>query len=270
MFTARRTLTLIGTALVAGSLMLSGCGRTPVNPLAPDEEAAAGELPGEDEEGELPGGEPFPLPGGGSGVITPSRPSTGGSAGVKPSTGAKPANNLRPLPKVTPTPAGGAKGGGGSDPQADMAAFVDLLGNFGYDPGAREIQNVRMQVAMVHRVPANRLNWGPDEAATYKKYQERAKSFPYPIAYEAWKQQGGELAARSDGFTYFVGRRELYRHILYSRYTDQGSDAELIIYKGLNRSKLFVTYRANGQIDDYGYFAVTDYRNFLPVPGAFL
>jgi hypothetical protein len=151
-----------------------------------------------------------------------------------------------------------------------MAGFVELLGNFGYSAGDREIQNVRMQVAMIHRVPGNRLNWGPDEAATFKKYQERAKSFPYPIEYEAWKQQGGELAARSDGFTYFVGRRELYRHILYDRYTDQGSDAELIIYKGLNRSNLFVTYRANGQIDDYGYFAVTDYRNFLPVPGAFL
>lgn len=268
MLRARRTLTLVATALVAGSLMLSGCGRNAVNPLAPSEEEAAGELPGEEEEeggGELP----FPMPGGGSsggGYIVPSKP---GVAPAKPSTGAKPAGGLRPLPKPTPTapPKGGS---GGGNPTADMAGFVELLGNFGYAPGGREIQNVRMQVAMVHRVPANRLTWGADDAATLKKYQVRAKSFPYPIAFEAWKQQGGELAARPDGFTYFVGRRELYRHILYDRYTEQGSDAELIIYKGLNRSNLFVTYRANGQIDDYGYFAVTDYRNFLPVPGAFL
>lgn len=260
----RSTIALVGATLLASSLLLSGCGRTSVNPLAPGEDPAAeepGETPGED-----PGWEdPLPLPGGG-GVVP--RPGGGGVAPGKPSTGAKPSGGLRPLPKPTATPGYKAPAGGGGNPDAEMAEFVDLLGKFGYDPGARDVQNVRMQVAVVNRVPAERFHWvdGPGIGATYEL---RAREFPNPISYDQWKAEGLALAQRYQGISYYVGRRALYRDILRDRYNDTGNDAELVMYKRLNRTNLFVSYRADGQIDDFGLFPVNDWRNFLPVPGAY-
>lgn len=268
---ARRTIALVGATLVATSMFLGGCGRTATNPLAPDEPAAEepiGEEPGED-----PGwDDPMPLPGGG-GVIVP-KPGTGGVAPTKPTTGAKPAGGLRPLPKPTATPGYKAPSGGGGDAGADMGEFVDLLGKFGYDPGAREVQNVRMQVAVVNRVPAERFHFvdGPALRTTYEtRAREWAEAIGAPnlITYEEWQGQAIGLAQRYQGISYYVGRRALYRDILRDRYNDTGNDAELVIYKRLNRTQMFVSYRADGQIDDFGFFAIDDWRNFLPVPGAF-
>lgn len=263
----RSTIALVGATLVASSLLLSGCGRMSVNPLAPSDDPAA-EEPGEDPgdyPGEDPGwDDPMPYPGGGSNPA----PAPGGVAPGKPSTGPRPANGLRPLPKPTATPGFKAPAGGGGDPSADMAEFIDLLGKFGYDPGARDVQNVRMQVAVVNRVPPERMHWvqGPGIGLTFG---QRAKLFPGPIAFDQWQADGLALARRYQGVSYYVGRRALYRDILRDRYNDTGSDAELVLYKRLNRTQLFVSYRADGQIDDYGYFAVDDWRNFLPVPAAF-
>ena len=268
----RSTIAIIGATLVASSMLLSGCGRLPVSPDAPGDEPGA-EEPGEEPGGEDPGGgwdEPLPLPGTGG-----SRPSTGGGvAPSKPSTGAKPAGGLRPLPKPTSTPGYKAPAGGGGNPDAEMAEFVDLLGKFGYDPGAREIQNVRMQVAVVNRVPAERFHWvdGPGLVATHAtRAREWAEAIGSPtlISYEEWKSQGMDLAMRYQGVSYYVGRRALYRDILRDRYNDTGNDAELVIYKRLNRTNMFVSYRADGQIDDFGNFPINDWRNFLPVPGAY-
>ncbi len=262
----RSTIAIVGATLIASSLLLSGCGRTSVNPLAPSDDKTAG-VPGEDDPGEDPGwDDPMPLPGGGG--FIPGKPGTGGTAPGKPSTGARPAGGLRPLPKPTATPAFKGPAGGGGNPGEDMSEFVDLLGKFGYDPGAREVQNVRMQVAVVNRVPQERFHWvdGPGLGLTY---EARAREFPNPISYEQWKAEGLALAARYQGISYYVGRRALYRDILRDRYNDTGSDAELVMYKRLNRTQLFVSYRADGQIDDFGFFRVDDWRNFLPIPGAF-
>jgi hypothetical protein len=149
-----------------------------------------------------------------------------------------------------------------------MAEFIELLSRFGYDPGARDVQNVRMQVATVKRVPKERLHW-VDSPSLGLTYGRRVRDFPQAIPYAQWRAEGLELAARTQGVSYYVGRRALYRDILRDRYNDTGSDAELVLYKRLNRTPFFVSYRADGRVDDYGYFRVDDWRNFLPVPAAF-
>ncbi|MEB3195904.1 MAG: hypothetical protein VKP62_01755 [Candidatus Sericytochromatia bacterium] len=255
---------LVSSFLLLGVLLVSGCGRTPANPLGPDEpepgpqEPAPSEAPGEPA---LPLPAPFP-PGG-------AQPAPPAPVAPKPPASGNPRPALRPLPKPTSTPP--VKAGAGApapDPGAQMGEFIELLGRFGYDPGARDIQNVRMQVAVVNRVPAARFHWveSPTLGLTYGK---RVKDFPKPISYQQWKADGLELARRNQGIAYYVGRRALYRDILRDRYNDTGSDAELVFYKRLVRTQFFVSYRADGQIDDYGYFPVDDWRNFLPVPGAF-
>lgn len=267
----RSAIALTGATLIAGSLLLSGCGRSAVNPLAPDDESMSAPAgPGEDEdEGGVtfPGTSPMTGNTGNGSVAT--RPSTGGAAKPVTTTGG---STLRPLPKPTAIPAYKPPTGGGSDPEADMTSFVDLLGQFGYDAGARAEQNVRMQVAVVKRTPPKLLHWVQSEnlGLTFgRRLQEMTKAGQKPVTYDQWKANGINLAARGEGVSYYVGRRALYRDILKDRYNDNASDAELVIYKRLNRTQWFVSYRANGQVDDFGFFAVDDWRNFLPIPAAF-
>jgi hypothetical protein len=261
----RRPLALAAAALLAASVALTGCGRQAVNPLAPEEPAPGAEMPGL--EPEEPGAEEpsYPMPPGNPGGYVPApRPATP----VAPGKPAPSRPSLRPLPKPTATPAAKRPAAPpAADPAADMAAFIELLGQFGYDPGARDTQNIRMQLAVVHRVPQARFRWvnSPSLGLTYG---QRVKDFPKPISYDQWKAEGLELARRTAGIGYYVARRSLYRDILRDRYNDTGTDAELVFYKRLEGTPLFVSYRADGQLDDYGYFRVVDWRNFLPVPGS--
>jgi len=262
----RRSISLAAAALLAGSVVLSGCGRQPVNPLAPEDPPPGAEVPGLEPEEPGPGEPSYPMP--------PGNPSGGAGPAPRPVSpvapgrpaAARPA--LRPLPKPTATPLVKRPAAAPApDPAADMAAFIDLLGQFGYDPGARDAQNIRMQLAVVHRVPQQRLRWvsSPTLGLTYG---QRVKDFPKPLTYDQWKAEGLELARRANGIAYYVGRRALYRDILRDRYNDTGTDAELVFYKRLEGTPLFVSYRADGQLDDYGFFRVVDWRNFLPVPGS--
>lgn len=256
----RNAIAVINSALLASSVVLAGCGRTPTDPLAPGGGTTSTKpAPGEGEEPDP--GFPDPAPGGGGVGPAPG----GGTGGGAPAPG-KPApkGGLRPLPKPTPVPP--AKGGsGGGDPAAEMKDFVTLLKNFGYAPGANAVQNVRMQVSIVTRVPANRFHW-VDSQNLVQTYERRKAGFPAVPSFQQWKDEGIKLAQRYSGVSYVVGRRALYRDIFYDRYKDQGSDVELILYKRLNRTQFYVSYRANGQLDDYGYFRVDDWREFLPVP----
>lgn len=273
MFFARthKSLAVLSVLLLLNGAVLTGCGRSPVDPLAPGEPVVNPDDPGAypDDPGAYPDDPlPFPpdFPGAGGEMPAPPPP-PGVAPGPSQPGMARPA--LRPLPRPTPTPPP-ASGGGGvpADPAADMTEFIELLSRFGYDPGARDLQNVRMQVATVKRVPRSRLHWmdGPSLGLIYGR---RVREFPQPIPYAQWKADGLNLAARTQGVSYYVGRRALYRDILRDRYNDTGSDAELVLYKRLNRTPFFVSYRADGRIDDYGYFRVDDWRNFLPVPAAF-
>lgn len=267
----QKSMAALSLVLLLGGALLSGCGRSPVDPFQPGDPALNPDDPGAfpEDPGDYPD-EPYPdfpsEPGGGGYAPAPPAPSAPPNVAPGP---VNPRPALRPLPRPTPTPPPKSGGGGAaSDPAVDMAEFIELLSRFGYDPGARDVQNVRMQVATVKRVPKSRLHW-VNSPALGLAYGRRVRDFPQPISYAQWKAEGLDLAARSQGVSYYVGRRALYRDILRDRYNDTGTDAELVLYKRLNRTPFFVSYRADGRVDDYGYFRVDDWRNFLPVPAAF-
>ncbi len=260
---------LLGAGLVTLGL-LSGCGwgsQAGVNPEQP-----VSENPPADPDYPL---DPDP-------ILDPLPPLQPGPIGVPPRPIAtlppapKPVvGTLRPLPKPTPTTPSNSGVPAKPDPEAAMNKFLQVLEDFGYEAGRNAASNVRMQIAIINRVPAERLRWSDRQSAS-QTFQRRVNSsglpngaWPRPISFEQWLADGQALARRSSGVSYYVARRGLYRDILRDRYNDTGDDAELILYKRLNRTPFFVCYRASGELDDYGYFKdAADWREFLPVPAA--
>ncbi|MFN3432498.1 MAG: hypothetical protein ACK46X_21440 [Candidatus Sericytochromatia bacterium] len=266
-------LAILCTTMLAGTLLLGGCGRTPVEPGGVEEPGVEEPAPGEDDEetpgypddpfepGEPGGGyEPAPAPGTGGGVA-PKPPASGGSSA------------LRPLPAATPTPAPrGNAGGGGADPAAAMDKFIDTLRSFGYEPAnsSNAAYNVRMQLLPLTRVPDNRFHWVNSDTLGLT-WGRRKATFPTPPAsMKAWMDGGLNLARRAETVSWYVARRELYRDIFRDRYAQDPAGSELIFYKRLNKTGFMVSYRANGQIDDYAFFPEINWREFLAVPDAFL
>ena len=99
----------------------------------------------------------------------------------------------------------------------------------------------------------------------------RKATFPTPPAnMKAWMDGGLNLARRAETVSWYVARRELYRDIFRDRYAQDPAGSELIFYKRLNKTGFMVSYRANGQIDDYAFFPEINWREFLAVPDAFL
>ncbi|MDB5101069.1 MAG: hypothetical protein JWM80_5490 [Cyanobacteria bacterium RYN_339] len=259
------------TILVASLLLATGCGRTPVDPLAPTD-SAKGDKPATDPGGEEPGPGPVVDPGTGGGSTgggSTGGGSTGGGAKPAPAP-AKPASGLKPIPKPTPIPAAkAAAGGGGSDPAKAMNAFVGLLQNFGYDLGEDGVANARMQLQpLLHAAPAY-AHWveTPDLIDKYNMHKDAFAKANMPLSFEQWKAAGVAMCQRDQSFTFYVARKELYRGILKDRYHDVRSDKLLIFYKRLNRTNQMVTYTADGGIDDFGLFGDLDWRNFILVPG---
>jgi hypothetical protein len=265
---------ILCTTMLAGTLLLGGCGRTPVEPGGVEEPGVEEPAPGDDgdepgypddpfEPGEPGGGyEPAPAPGSGGGGVAPKPPASGGGS-----------SGLRPLPAATPTPAPrGNAGGGGQDPTAAMDKFVDTLRSFGYEPAnsSNAAYNVRMQLLPLTRVPDNRFHWVNSDNLGLT-FGRRKGTFPTPPAtMKAWMDGGLNLARRAETVSWYVARRELYRDIFRDRYTQDPAGSELIFYKRLNKTGYMVSYRANGQIDDYAFFPEINWREFLAVPDAFL
>lgn len=271
----RSTLHPLCTALLVGLLMASsGCGRTPVDPLAPTD-SPANEGPTTDPGGEEPYPDPGPIVDPGAGGGSTGGGSTGGSTGggAKPAPApAKPTTGLKPLPKPTPIPAAkGATGGGGSDPAKAMNSFVGLLQSFGYDLGEDGVANARMQLQpLLHAAPAY-AHWveSPDLIDKYNMHKDAFARANQPVTFDQWKAMGVALTQRDQSFTFYVARKDLYRGILKDRYHDVRSDKLLIFYKRLNRTNQMVTYTADGGIDDFGLFSDLDWRNFIVVPTEF-
>lgn len=250
----------LSTVVLAGALV--GCGRLPAampgaeEPAAPPAPTAAPATP-------APGGPtppPAPPAPGPGPVQPPAPPAPPAAPGLPP---------LAPLPKPTPTPGlRPAAAPAPVDPAAAMEAFLELLGKFGYEAGGDAAHNIKMQIGPVLRVPANRFHLvdGPGLKAVY---EARKASFgANPPDYATW-MAGAKAAAQAPAKGWFVGRRALYRSILRDRYTELGSDRELIFYRRLPDTRM-VSYRADGRIDDYGVFPDTTWRDFLAVPAALM
>lgn len=260
---------ILCTTFLAGTLLLSGCGRTPLEPDSDltqpvaEEPAEPGE--GEDpdypfEPGEPGGYEPAPAPGGSSGGGSAKPPSTPGKSG------------LRPLPAVTPTPKPAGNPGSGADPAAAIEKFVDTLQSFGYAPasGSNAAYNIRMQLLPLTRVPGERFHWVNSDTLGLT-YGRRKGAFPKPPAsMKEWMDGGLALARRDAPVSWYVARRDLYRDIFRDRYKCDSDGCELVFYKRLNKTGLMVCYRANGEIVDYGFFPEINWREFIAVPDAIL
>lgn len=268
--TSQRALALLSAAVLASTLMLSGCGRSPAEAPGPEE-------PGIEEPGEEPGEEPFPdEPGGGTdpapapggGGAEPAPAPGGGGPAPKPT---KPA--LKPLPKVTPVPVYKDPKTSAPDPAAAKASFVELLRKFGYAPARKSeddvIHDTRMQLLPLVRCENFRWAEGPEGKNVGLIFGRRKQAYPTPIAYDKWRDDALKLAARNDSVTYYVARAPLYREILSGDYYAPDPSQALTFYKRLNKTNLMVSFKADGTVMDYGFFPTIDWRDFLAVPDAF-
>lgn len=268
--TSQRALALLSAAVVASTLLLAGCGRTPAEAPGPDAPVADEpvEEPGEEPFPDIPGGggyEPAPAPGGGGAAPAPA-PGGGGAKPTKP--------GLRPLVKPTPIPAyKDPAPPAAPDPDKAKAAFVELLRKFGYGPARKSeddvIHDVRMQLLPLVR--ASRFQWaeGPAGKNVGLIYGRRKQDFPGPISYEKWRNDAIALASRMDNVSFYVARRPLYREIISGDFYAPDPAQALTFYKRLNRTNLLVCYGPDGTVLDYGYFPEINWRDFLGVPDAF-
>lgn len=265
--TSQRAVALLSAAFVASTLLLAGCGRTPVDPLAPGDE------PGQEEPGEEPGEEPFPDEPGGGGYDPAPAPAPGGGGAAPAPAPAKPSKpSLRPLPKPTPVPVYKEPSVGAPDPEKAKASFVALLQKFGYSQarkGEEEvIHDTRMQILPLVRASSFRWAEGPEGKNVGLIYGRRSKAFPGGIAYDKWRNDAIALASRTDNVSFYVARGPLYREIISGDYYAPDPAQALTFYKRLNRTNLLVCYKADGTVMDYGHFADLSWQNFLAVPDA--